>query len=573
MKPRILVVDDEESIRFTFDTFLTNDGYDVSCADGFEAAIELLREAPPDIVISDIILGDRSGLDLLAHIHELQLDCPIIMITGQPSINTAAESVRRGAFDYLLKPIRKESLLGAARNALKHKAVVDERNRIQAENDRLRNHLEAVFRSVDEVIVTVDRDGRIVQANDSVRIVSRQTAQELRGRLFHEIDDVCFRACRDIVFNVLQNGRAIQAQPLTVRYPDQPRQTLLVSGAPLLDRNRNSMGALLVIRDNTRNSDLELQIREQRRIDEIIGSSSRIQEVFRLINALADTDASVLITGESGTGKGLVAKALHNRSSRAAFPFMTVSCSVLSENLLESELFGHVKGAFTGAVNDKIGRFEACHNGTLFLDEIGEISPGIQVKLLRFLQDREFERVGNNQPIKVDVRIIAATNRKLKQEVEAGNFREDLYYRLRVVEIPLPPLRERRDDIPMLVRHFSEVFARKYKKPVIRADESAMQTLSAYSWPGNVRELEHALEHALVLCADNMIRQEHLPPEIRHSGPAARVQAANAGGGHERDDLISVLEKAAGNKAMAARMMGVSRQTFYRKLKKYGLDT
>jgi transcriptional regulator with PAS, ATPase and Fis domain len=268
---------------------------------------------------------------------------------------------------------------------------------------------------------------------------------------------------------------------------------------------------------------------------------------------------------ESGTGKELVANALHYGSNRAQQPFVKVNCSALSDSLLESELFGHVKGAFTGAISDKIGRFEMADRGSILLDEIGDISANIQLKLLRVIQEKEFERVGESKPFKVDVRIIATTNRDLKQKVKTNHFREDLYYRLKVVEVTLPPLRERIGDIPLLVDHFCKFFNRRFKKNIEGTSDIANRKLSAFPWPGNVRELEHAIEHAFVLCHDRFIGVEHLPPEVREYDG---YQGSNSetGSAIDRQTIIQALERTAGNKAKAARLLGISRKTIYRKL-------
>jgi len=278
----------------------------------------------------------------------------------------------------------------------------------------------------------------------------------------------------------------------------------------------------------------------------------------------------VLITGESGTGKELVARAIHYESIRSAKPLVTVNCSALAENLLESELFGHVKGAFTGAVKDKVGRFQMADGGTIFLDEIGETSSLIQLKLLRVLQERVFELVGDSKPIAVDVRVIAATNRDLKEKIRIGEFREDLYYRLKVVETILPPLGERREDIPLLVDHFCRLFENKFKKNIKGISDDVLNTFMQYPWPGNIRELEHAIEHAFVLCRDRTININHLPPEIKKiSKPQVHVSGKRSV--DDPQEIFDALNKTDWNKAKAARMLGISRPTLYQKIKEYKL--
>lgn len=293
-----------------------------------------------------------------------------------------------------------------------------------------------------------------------------------------------------------------------------------------------------------------------------------MQEIYSLLELLSDVPTTVLITGESGTGKELIAEALHYRGSRRNKPLVKVNCSALSENLLESELFGHVKGAFTGAIKDKIGRFQIADGGTIFLDEVADISPRIQVKLLRVLEEMEFERVGDSTPIKVDVSLITATNQDLSKKVRCGEFREDLYYRLKVMEITLPPLRERREDIPLLTEHFLKKFNKKFNKDITAISENVKKIFMDYPWPGNVRELEHALEHAFILCNQSIITLEHLPYEFKAftKNEFTLPQDKNA---NVSQAILNALKKTAWNKAKAARLLGMSRRTIYRKIKEY----
>jgi transcriptional regulator with GAF, ATPase, and Fis domain len=300
----------------------------------------------------------------------------------------------------------------------------------------------------------------------------------------------------------------------------------------------------------------------------MVGKSAAMQKVYRLIEALTDLPSTVLISGASGTGKELVADALHHEGNRRGRPFVKVNCAALSENLLESELFGHVKGAFTGALKDRVGRFETADGGSIFLDEIGDISPSLQVRLLRVLQEREFERVGDSGTVKVDVRVIAATNQDLKEKVREGIFRADLYYRLKVVHIAMPPLSERLEDLPLLVQYFIGQFNHKLGKAVSRLSDQAMDALACHSWPGNVRELEHVLEHAFVLCGGSTITLDELPGDLSEkAAPApggARQKTAPQG-------LLQALEKAGWNKSKAARLLGVDRRTVYRKMEEFGI--
>lgn len=325
--------------------------------------------------------------------------------------------------------------------------------------------------------------------------------------------------------------------------------------------------------------EIERKLGEVHRFDNIIGKSHAMQQVFSAVRAAAASEATVLIQGESGTGKELVAGAIHYNSDRVTRPLITVNCSALSETLLESELFGHVKGAYTGAVKDRAGRFEEADGGTIFLDEIGEISPYIQVKLLRALQEKEVERVGESRRRKVDIRIVTATNRNLFDLIRTGKFREDLYYRLKVFPIFVPPLRDRKEDIPLLASHFIQSQNRKTGKSIKGLTKAAMQILMDYNWPGNVRELENAVEHAFVLCNAEDIDTFDLPVEIRKTqfNPPPYQQSLQPGsrsrpaGEMSREMLLNLLEESDWNKAEVARRIGVSRTAVWKYMKKWNI--
>ncbi len=332
----------------------------------------------------------------------------------------------------------------------------------------------------------------------------------------------------------------------------------------------------------------------------IIGSSPAMLEVYRLTRQVARSNASVLLLGETGTGKELIAKAIHELSGRSGGPFVRVNCGALTESLLESELFGHVRGSFTGAVNNRTGRFEAAHTGTIFLDEINSTTPKLQVKLLRVLQEREFERVGDTQTIRVDTRVIAASNRDLLEEVAAERFRDDLYYRLNVVPIPLPPLRRRREDVPELVGHFLTLYNEENDRYVVHIQKEALQALQDYSWPGNVRELQNYIERAVVMAGGDELTTELLPPELLSGktpkGPRPRAadiesltcelvqQGLSTAGPQEdalhtkivnrveRELIAQVLASCDGVQTKAAARLGINRNTLHKKLKEYGLE-
>jgi len=312
-------------------------------------------------------------------------------------------------------------------------------------------------------------------------------------------------------------------------------------------------------------------------VKNIIGKSEKINELFKLIEDVAPTNTTILIQGENGTGKELIANAIHFNSPNVKKPFIKLNCGVLAENLLESELFGHVKGAFTGAIKDKIGRFELANGGTLFLDEIGDISQNMQVKLLRVLQEGEFERVGGTETLKVDVRIIAATNRDLSARIQESKFRQDLYYRLNVIPVHVPPLRERKDDIKLLVDHFLENFQEVHKKKIDKIDKDTISALEAYDWPGNIRELENYMERAIVLNKTGVITKSDFPDVISQAQKAIvsydeEVGLVTAVEDFERQLIKSELDKNRGNKAKTASNFKINRSTFMSKLKKYDIN-
>ena len=440
-------------------------------------------------------------------------------------------------------------------------------NLLKAEKEQYRRNLEAIFRSVNDGIVTVDKDMRVIAANEATKDICALTPKELVGKKFLEATRHCANSCLGALKEVLETGKTKKECRLECRQPDRPHQVAVVTISPLKDSAGEQIGAVLVIRDVTRVMEMEGELRERYKLHNIVGKSHKMQTIYRLVDELMNTDTTVMIIGETGTGKELVAKALHYGSARAAKPMVTVNCSALSENLLESELFGHVKGAFTGADRDRVGRFQAAHGGTIFLDEVGDIPHKVQLKLLRVLQEKTYERVGDSKTFQVDVRVIAATHRNLKQMVRQGEFREDLYYRLKVLEIEVPPLRERRDDIPLLVNHFLNLFNKSYGKAIEGISQEALKKFMDYPWPGNVRELQHALEHGFVLSSGPTITLEHLPAEIADYAPEGggareaashpKISALNS------QDILNALIKTGWNKAKAARLLGISRPTLY----------
>jgi len=434
-------------------------------------------------------------------------------------------------------------------------------------------NIEAILDSVADGILTVDEQLRITHFNRAAETITGYPGPEAVGQPCLEVFRQILAGERCAVCAAWEEKEYLRRVERVILRKDGTHRSVRVTVTPLTAGGQRT-GIVVTLHDLQPLRDLKEQVRQRYGLHNLVGKSHRMQAVYRLIEQVADSNASVLIEGESGTGKELVAHAIHYRSRRADKPFVAVSCAALPETLLESELFGHVKGAFTGATANKVGRFEAANGGTIFLDEIGDISPLIQLKLLRVLQEHEFERVGESTPRRVDVRVIAATNKDLAQLVREGRFRNDLYYRLKVVPIHLPPLRDRRDDIPLLVDHFVKRFRRETGKAIEGPSEEAMAALLAYSWPGNVRELENAIEHAFVCCPGGRFTSEHLPTEVRAapgtsagaSVPPDSLEAA------EREALIRALQKAGGNQAAVAQALGLARNTLWRKLKNYGID-
>jgi PAS domain S-box-containing protein len=447
---------------------------------------------------------------------------------------------------------------------------------IHGEKEHLRAHLEAVFRSIPDAIITVDTDMRILQTNRALPEVCCIGEQLRRDKDISQISGSCQRACFTILRSTLETRKPVLEHRVEC-HSQTPGKVVVINSSPLLDREHNFVGAVLVIRDITRLADLEKRLTDLHSHRGIVGKSKVMRDIYAVIDQLSDVDSTVLITGESGTGKELIAEALHYGGARCKGPLIKVNCSALSESLLESELFGHVKGAFTGAIRDKIGRFEAADGGTIFLDEIGDISPRIQLNLLRVLERKEFERVGDSRTRRANVRVLAATNVDLMDKIRQGLFREDLYYRLKVMIINLPPLRERTEDIPLLIAHFINHFQASFGKHIAKCSDEIMRLFMTYPWPGNVRELKYSLEHACILCPGGEIGLAHLPADLLrfaqgHPMPlrTTPLPAQRRGGrGLTREDLERALAATGGNRAKAARQLGVDRRTLYRNMAKH----
>jgi PAS domain S-box-containing protein len=426
----------------------------------------------------------------------------------------------------------------------------------------------AVFDSVTEGIFICDPKMRLLSFN--------RAAEEITGFARHE---VMGKECVEVCSGKLCGAECAVCQTLLTRRPVRDAQLKFIrkdGQARLVQLNTSMLqgpeghpaAVVVVFRDMTELVQLRRELRERYRFHGLVGKSPRMQAVYELVESLAETDSTVLIQGESGTGKELIAAALHYEGPRSRGPFVRVGCGALPPGLLESELFGHVKGAFTGAIRDKAGRFELAHRGTIFLDDVSEIPLDLQARLLRVLQERTVERVGDTRTVQVDVRIVAATNRDLAALVGERRFREDVYYRLNVVPVSLPPLRERRDDIPLLVDHFINLFNSKMKRKVEGVSPEAMRLLADYSWPGNVRELENAVEHAFVSARGSVLTPDDLPAHLSGAAspqPRPRVPS--------RETLLGALRSAGWNTAEAGRAFAVHRTTVWRWMKRFKISS
>ncbi len=442
---KILVVDDEAAMREGLAECLRTDGHEVVTCGDAQAAESLVTEQDFELVITDLVMEQRDGMELLEWLQERHPDTAVIMITGHSTVATAVEAMRKGAFDYVAKPFRLDEVRMTVRRAVQTAVL-------KRENRQLRRQLDAV---------------------------------QPHGRL--------------------------------------------------------------------------------------IGESAVMSSILKLIDQVAPSDVPVLISGETGTGKELLAREIHRRSDRADRPFLSINCAALPETLLESELFGHVRGAFTGAAADREGLFQAAHQGTLFLDEIGDISPQAQARLLRVLQDGEIRRLGENSARHVDVRIIAATNQNLADRIRERAFREDLYFRLNVVTLSPPPLRERREDIPLLAVHFLDTCRRERGLSRLSLAPEALSALTAYDWPGNVRELENVMKRAAVVCQDSTVGVDDLPAPLcatPHDPPLPH-QSLDA---IEHRHIVEVLRSTRGNISHTARLLNISRPTLRSKIDKYRID-
>lgn len=435
----------------------------------------------------------------------------------------------------------------------------------------------AILESISDGVFTVDSDWRITSFNRAAETITGIRRREAVGKLCSEVfrASMCESDCA--LRHTVKTGKPIINRPAFIVNADGRRIPISVSTAILRDERWKIVGGAETFRDLSLEEELRKELEGRFQIGDMVSRSAAMRRIFDLLPQIAPSDATVLIHGETGTGKELLARAIHNLSPRKGKPFVPVNCGALPDTLLESELFGYVKGAFTGAGKDKPGRFALAEGGTVFLDEIGDISPALQVRLLRVLQERTYEPLGDTQTRHADVRIIAATHRDLAALIRKGAFREDLFYRLNVVPLTIPPLRERREDIALLADHFLAVFREKNKKPLKAISGKALDLLVRYDWPGNVRELENCIERAVILARDEVIVPADLPPQIHQQPHDSADAALGLPYGISLDEMekaliLKTLDETGGNRTRTAEILGINRRTLQNKLKDYGIN-
>jgi PAS domain S-box-containing protein len=449
---------------------------------------------------------------------------------------------------------------------------------------------QVILNAINDGVVTIGLDRKVHYINEAALRILGFKREEALGADCATVIRCAACATKDCLMDrTLSTGRDIRSFDTYLIKRTGEEMRISINATLLKDEDGAVIGEVEVIRDISEQIKLSEELHGKFSFGQIIGKNHRMQELYDILPAVAATKTTVLIEGETGTGKELIAHAIHEHSTRAGKPFVKFNCAALAEGVLESELFGHVKGAFTGAITDKKGRFEQADGGTIFLDEIGDVPPATQIRLLRVLQEEAFEPVGGAETVQVDVRVIAATHRDLKRMVREGAFREDLYYRLRVMPLPVPPLRDRHDDIPLLIRHFVDHFNQEMGKDVREVTPEALDLLMNYGYPGNVRELENILEHAMVLCRGSQITVHCLPKEVLHARtglieiapvPADDRRALlhlDAGAEDplrevEREAILKVLDQCDWRLGNAARRLHMSRTTLWRRMKRYGLE-
>ena len=430
-----------------------------------------------------------------------------------------------------------------------------------------------VLDSISEGVFTVDLDWRITSFNRAAEEITGIQREKAIGKYCREVlrADVCETDCT--LQQTMQTGKPIMNKAVHIIDANGKRRAITISTALLKDSKGKVIGGVEIFRDMSMVEQLRKEIEGRYSCEDIISQSHKMQNLFAVLPNIAESNTTVLIEGESGTGKELFARAIHNLSFRKAKPFIAINCGALPDTLLESELFGYKAGAFTDAKRDKPGRFALAEGGTILLDEIGDVSGSVQVKLLRVLQDKTYEPVGGVSSLKADVRIITATNKKLDQLVKKGKFREDLYYRINVMKLELPPLKDRKEDIPLLVDHFISRFNRLHNKNICCVTNEVTAALLAYDYPGNVRELENIIEHCFVLCEGEIIEAQHLPASIRPSSKLDETKESPPATIKQMEIILitQALRRNNGNKTAAAKELGIDKSTLFRKMKAFNI--
>ncbi|MFZ5451964.1 MAG: sigma-54 interaction domain-containing protein [Thermodesulfobacteriota bacterium] len=421
-------------------------------------------------------------------------------------------------------------------------------------------------------VFTVDLDWRVTFFNQAAEVITGIPAAEALGQPCCEVfrANICESAC--VLRHTLETGKPVVNQAVAILRADGKEIPISVSTALLKDDRGQVAGGVETFRDLSLVEELRREIHRQYRLEDILSKSPLMQKIFALLPEIARSDSTVLIQGESGTGKELVARALHNLSQRAKAPFVAVNCGALPDTLLESELFGHTAGAFTDARKDRLGRFALAEKGTLFLDEIGDISPALQIRLLRVLEERTYMPLGSSKSVKADLRIVTATNKDLAKLVEEGAFRMDLYYRINVVKLTLPRLAERKEDIPLLAQHFIERFNKLKDKKILGLSHEVLALFMHHNWPGNIRELENAIEHAFILCSSGFIQPQHLPEHLQPDHQSGLLLTGLTLDEIEKRALGEALERHQWRRMATARELGIDKSTLRRKIKHYGLN-
>ena len=572
----ILVVDDERVTRELVRRELVQLGHVVHAAADVAEAEAVLAHNKVELVVTDVRMPGQSGIDLLHLVKEHHAGTEVIIMTGHPEISTAVSAVADNAFAYLRKPFRIEELAKIVERAGEHIAMQEQVARHARELAASERRYRTLVEGINGVVVLTDRDLMILSVSERCNEILGRPASELVGMSVDDLrpsdDAEKFRGQVQTLLD--QRTEFVRLEGRVARPDGSLLDTVEVAMQSVADPSSGEpAGICWVIADASVASRFKREAeiardyldavrRSASGSRRIVGDSKAIRQVLDTIKSAAPTNASVLITGESGTGKELVAESIHLNSGRAERPFVVISCATLQETLLESELFGYKQGAFTGAVRDKRGLAEIADGGTLFVDEVGEMAPSVQSKLLRVLETGQFRQLGSTEDRTTDIRVVAATNRDLVEDVKSGRFREDLFYRLDVVRVQLPPLRDRKEDVPLIAEHLlrhTEVTARQSR----HLASDALNALMAYDWPGNIRELSNVLERAVILAGDSEeIRAAHLSLRPSDSRPAVQTFRQL-----ENDEIAKALAITGGNKTEAARMLGITRQTLTTRLK------